>query len=272
MLAGVWVLVLVPLMAALEHHGWTRSVPVPTFFRIQGDQSLDGSYVKTLYAYLTFFIGVVLLFSKERDRQRAGLDWTRRWGVISSYLVALLGSINFAIIAALVIVGIAAMGLGMPRGYEPAVTPLLVKIGTGYLWYGPHPGLLSDASLAGFSAIVVLLACVPLFNALRSSGPKQLAAIVLVPLALASVIQVVYAGLHVAALIGVNTDSIYGHAFYFNARLLGQGFEKASGLARGREFTGEAIKWLAILAIALWLTIAQIAAIRRCGQIDRTAT
>ena len=71
LLAGTWVLVLLPLMGVLQVSGWTSKIPVRTPFDF-------GCIVRTLddtllcwygvYEPLVFCIGVVLLFSKERRR------------------------------------------------------------------------------------------------------------------------------------------------------------------------------------------------------------
>jgi hypothetical protein len=268
MLAGVWVLVLMPALAVLKTVGWTAETPAPTFFAVQAGQSFEKSFLSYVYVYLTFCMGVVLLFAKEQHRQHAAFDWTRRWGVISSYGVLVLGFVQIAFIPALVILGIAALLQSLPRSQQPAVTDWFVTLSTRYIWHGPHPSTLSQASLTGFSAIVVLLACVPLFNAMRSSGPRVLALALLVPLALAAAMQFAYAGVSAVAPNAIKETSIYGYSYYLNVAMLGAGFERASGLAQGREFIGEAIKWLALLAIAIWLTIAQIAAFAGRGNVN----
>src|SRR5688572_8914546 len=110
-LAGAWLLVLVPLMDALKIFEWASSVPVPSPFdaRIAPgtlDQSLLCDWV---YQPVVFCIGVVLLFAKERGRRPAPLDWTRRWGVLCSYVVLLLSATQILFIGALVLVGISAL-------------------------------------------------------------------------------------------------------------------------------------------------------------------
>src|SRR6476620_10726253 len=72
MLAGAWVLVLLPLMDALNAFGWASSVPVPNIFGYGAVRTLDDTFVCNpvprleVYPPLVFCIGVVLLFSKER--------------------------------------------------------------------------------------------------------------------------------------------------------------------------------------------------------------
>ncbi len=272
MLAGAWVLVLVPLMTALDTFGWAARINVPTFFDVQGAQSLDESYVNVFqsYACFTFCIGVVLLFAKERNRQRNRLDWTRRWGVITSYLVFLLGIPIFGFVTDLVAIGIAALFMSMRYVDQPAVTGLLVHLSAGYIHYAPFPGPLLSLSVVGFSSSVILLACAPLYNALRSSGPKVWAAILLAVLALGSVVQLWYIIEYIANPAAPSTSK-FGY-FYFSPDILMSGFtyhgsnpflrSRAASVLSG-EFVMETAKWFAILAIAVWLTLAQFAAKRR---------
>src|SRR5438309_5648527 len=63
MLAGAWILALVPLMAVLDSLQWSQRLPVPTLFDVQRGQTLEGSYITHVYTFLTFCIGIVLLFS-----------------------------------------------------------------------------------------------------------------------------------------------------------------------------------------------------------------
>jgi hypothetical protein len=87
MLAGVWLLVLLPLMDALQAFDVASKVPVPAIFEIHGAvRTLDETLVcfPGVYQPLIFCIGVVLLFSKERGRRSNRLDWTRRRKLFSS--------------------------------------------------------------------------------------------------------------------------------------------------------------------------------------------
>ena len=266
MLAGAWILVLVPLMAVLVASGWASSLAVPTPFNFKhtGAWMLEDTYAVRTYEYLTFCIGVVLLFSSERNRRSARLDWTRRWGVTGSYGVFLLGIPGFAFIASLVMVGIAALFLSMPLRYQPAVTGLFIQLSTGYIYYGPHPSQLSGASLPAFSSVVILLACVPLFNALRSSGPKLPAALLLAPLFIASLVQLNDVVRYALGFATFSTDGTY-YPFYFNAGLLVNNFPDPSF-----RIILEAAKWSACLTIAIWLSIAQIMAWWRRGIVEET--
>src|SRR5207247_2009648 len=141
MLAGMWILVLLPLMEALKAFGWASSAHVPNIFGFPGALTLDETFLCNMGMYqpLLFCIGVVLLFSKERGRRRGRLDWTRRWGVLCSYAVLLLSATRVLFITALVLAGIAALFQSMPPKYQPVVTPLFVDVSTAYLRYGPYP-------------------------------------------------------------------------------------------------------------------------------------
>src|ERR1019366_9090600 len=141
----------------------------------------------------------------------------------TSYVVFVLGIVHLAFLPALVLLGIAELFLSMPLRFQPAVTGLFIHLGTAYIYYGPHPSRLSEASLSVFSSIVVLLACVPLYNALRSSGPKVLAALLLSPLFMASLVQLIDVGRYGPGFLNSNPRDAY-YPFYFNADLLVRGF------------------------------------------------
>ncbi len=177
MLAGVWVIAMLPVVEAARVFGWGSSVTVPRIFEYRGavwtlnETLLFGSGV---YRSLIFCIGLVLLFSKERGRQRGRMDWTRRWGTLSCYVVLLLSIAQVLFMVSLVSVGIAAIFISRPMKYQPHGTKLLAAVSSGYLRYGPHPSNASGIVLVGFSSAAILLACLPLFDALRISGPKWL--------------------------------------------------------------------------------------------------
>jgi hypothetical protein len=267
MLAGTWVLVLVPLMDALQAFGWASSVPVPNVFGFRGTLALDETFLcgTGVYAPLVFCIGVVLLFSKERGRRPGNLDWTRRWGVACSYVALLLSAVQVLFIGALVLAGVAALLQSMPLKYQPAVTRLFVDVSTGYLRYGPQPSDSSGVALVAFSSIAVLLACVQLFDALRSSGPKRLAAILLAPLALFSLMYVAQVGRYCLGFSGMTSSDVFRYRIYFWPELLVA--DLAGGQPPGWNVSGsvsafvvEATKWCIVLAIAVWLTIARLVA------------
>jgi hypothetical protein len=266
MLAGMWILVLLPLADAIKTSGWASSVTVPNVFGFPGAIRLDETFLFNLgvYQLLVFCIGAVLLFSKERQRRRARLDWTRRWGVICSYVVLLLSAADILFIVALVCAGIAAVFISMPLKYQPGVTRLFVGLSWGYLRHGPYPKEISLAVVVAFSSITILLACVPLFDALRSTGPKWLAPSLLAPLALFSLMHLMQAGLYGIGLSGMTPIEMSRDAVYFWPELLVKGVAELATIGTltgfGREFAVEAAKWCVVLAIVVWLSIAQFAA------------
>jgi hypothetical protein len=173
MLAGVWLLALLPLMQLMRTFRWAEHVPVPNVFDYRGTvNTLDHTFLFTrgVYEPIVFCIGMVLLFSKERDRRQQKLDQTRRWGIACTYIVALLSAAQVLVIVALVMVGIAALFLSMPPEHQPNVTRLFVELSTGYLLFGPQPMIAGGIVQVAASCVAVLLACVPLFDALRGSG------------------------------------------------------------------------------------------------------
>ncbi len=268
LLAGMWLLVLLPLMDVLQVSGWTSEIPVRTPF--DSVRTLEDTLISYwgVYQPLVFCMGVVLLFSKERRPRRNRLDWTRRWGVLSIYVVLLLSAAEILFISALILAGIAAIFLRMPLKYQPGVTEWVVKVSSTYLLYGPHPKDISYLVLVAFSSITMLLACIPLFNALRSSGPKWIAALLLAPLGLFALIhlgEAIHRGLGFSR---ANSGDIFSFGIYFRPGLLVRSLagESTSWIATGStpdiplEETG---KWCIVLAIAVWLSIAQLAAWRR---------
>src|SRR5688572_26994308 len=221
-LAGVWLLVLLPLMDALKISGLASRVPVPSLFdsRIAAgtlDQTLLGDNV---YRPLIFCIGVVLLFAKEQGRRPHPLDWTRRWGVICSYVVSLISATQILFLGAFVLLGITAAFQNMPLKYEPRVTQFFLAVSTTYLHYGPQSMDFAAVVLTAFSSIGILLACVPLFDALRSSGPKHLAAILLAPLALFSLMHLAQAGRYCLEYPRPTSGDVYLYGVYFQPELL----------------------------------------------------
>jgi hypothetical protein len=270
LLAGVWVLVFLPLMELLRASGWASSIPVPNVIGFPGAvRTLDETYLYSLSLYppLAFCVGVVLLFSKERRRRPAPLDWTRRWGVACSYIVLLLSVVQVLFISALVLVGISAVFLSMPPKYQPGVTQLFVNVSWFYLRYGPDPKDSSVAVLVAFSSITVLLACVPLFDALRSTRLKRYAGIFLAPLALFAVLHLGQVGLYCVGLSGGPTAAVFRYGNYFWPDVL---LRYITGAPTGLNIIGsvpiaffvEAAKWCIVLVIAVWLSVAQLAAWR----------
>jgi hypothetical protein len=276
MLAGMWVLVLLPLMDVLNTFGWAARVRVPDVLDYGNTgRTLSDSLVSWpgVYQPLAFCIGVVLLFSKERGRRRNKLDWTRRWGVICSYVVLLLTAVPILFIGSLVLAGISALFMAMPLKYQPGVTHFFAQVSTTYLRYGPSPKDVANIVLVAFSSIAILLACAALFDALRSSGPKRPAAILLAPLAFFALAYFGQAAVHYISP-GMTSPEIFHYGIYFRPELLAMGIADlpAGPNVSGPElppFLGEAVKWCVVLAIAVWLSIAQLTA---WGQRKKAST
>ena len=277
-LAGLWVLVLLPLVDVLRASGWASLIVVPTYWHC-GPMTLDHAYLFTpgIYQLIVFCIGVVLLFSKERGRRWSRLDWTRRWGIICSYVVALLSAAIKLFIVALVLAGIAALFMSMPLKYQPSavVTRLFVELSSRYLRHAPYPRDISYCVLVTFSSVTVLLACVPLWEALCSVGLKDFARIILVPLALFALMNIAQA---VTVVFGRSPlsgrDPFYLLGPYFRPDLLVGNSDYYRGLfgpqwniADFTHFAVECVKWGMIFAIAVRLSVAQVVGMRKSDAV-----
>ena len=279
MLAGIWILALMPVMHALTWFGWGSIVPVPTLFDYRGTvRTLDETLAcdLTVYQPLLFCMGVVLLFSRERDRRRSRLVWTRRWGVLCSYVVLLLSAAEVLALAALVLAGVAAVFLSMPLKHQPQTAQFFVELSTRYLRYGPYPKQITIVVLVAFASIVILLACSPLFDALRSSASTHRAVVLLAPLALFSLMNLVQVCRYFLAGSGLTMMDVGFLGLYFRPELL-TGYITGSPtylFAPSLPFSAfavEATKWCIVFGIAIWLSIAQITARRAFGARRRRA-
>lgn len=261
-LVGIWVLACMPLVDVLQACGWASRIPVPTL-NPYAVRTLDQTFLCDwqIDQPVLFCVGVALLFSRERGRRRSRLEWTRRWGIICAYVSLFLSMAIMLFLPALVLNGVAAVFLTIPLKVQPHVTPLLAKVSTAYLRYGPYPRPMSGAVLVAFSSVAILFACVSLFDALRSSGLKQMALILVAPLALFSLVHLVQAGLFWVGSGRVTAECVYQYAVYFNSNLFVPGAAAVrsafaappSWLARFVEL----VKWCNVLAIAGWLTLAR---------------
>lgn len=269
MLTGAWILVFLPLMDTLQALGWASNIPVPAVFDFRRSVStLDETLLNSpgVYEPLIFCIGVVLLFSKEHERRRGPLDWTRRWGVLCTCVVLILSAAEILFIGAWVTLGVGAIFMDMPPRYQPGATRFLVSASTAYVYYGPNPGNKERLVLVAFSSIVILLACIPLFDALRSSGPKRASAFLLAPLASFALMHLLQVAEHFLGLSVLAATEIDSYAWYF----WNSGATYYSGMLvrpalRGLAFSAflvELVKWCVVLTIAIWLSIAQLAAWR----------
>jgi hypothetical protein len=173
----------------------------------------------------------------------------------------------------------------MPLQYQPAVTRAFVEVSSGYLRYGAYPSDNSAVVQVAFSSITVLLACIPLFDALRSTAPpgprprdpqhpqraRTVAAILLAPLALFALIHLAQAvGYGMGVLSVFFAPQFLRHAVYFWPPALiapMAGPSAYANLPAGWAPTlGDSImefsKWGIVLAIAVWLSVAQLTAWR----------
>jgi hypothetical protein len=179
--------------------------------------------------------------------------------------VLLLSAAPVVFIAALVLAGISAIFLSMPLKYQPGVTQLFVDVSAALLRYGPHPKPVAGGVLAAFSSFAILLACVPLFDALRSSGPTRLAAILLAPLALFSLMYLAQAGRYCLGFSGASSADVVRYGVYFWPEVLVRHIAdlparpNLSGSVRSAVLV-EAAKWCIVLTIAVWLSIARLGA------------
>ncbi len=132
MLAGCWVLVLVPLMELLNRTGLADHIVLPSPISLEF-QGANWPLSQTLAATFYFVpwivsIGLVLLFAKEQGRRRHRLDWTRRWGVFGSYVVFVLGVASYLLLVGLVLVGITALLFSLPLENQPQLTPMFSRL------------------------------------------------------------------------------------------------------------------------------------------------
>lgn len=255
MLAGVWLLVLLPLMAALR--ALNIEVPVPPVFDYlpplrNTDETLMSNF--QLFESLVFCVGMVLLFAKERGRQKNAWDWTRRWGVFVSYVVFVLIISSFLLICGLVGIGISAMFISQPPLYQPPITQPLLSASAFLLLYGPHSGTAAYLWQIVFASMLVMLACARMFDAMQSTGRKRLAMILLAPLVLFAIVHLLQTAWYV---IDPNSGVIESVSqIYFSPGWIGSGGSVVRYFPRLH--SQEALKWACVLAIALVLTTAQI--------------
>jgi hypothetical protein len=266
MLAGIWVLALLPVMDAMNAFGWSAHVPVPTVVPYHSARpTLDDALTSWpgLYQPLVFCMGIVLLFSKERGRRGGQLDWTRRWGVISSYVVFLISAASFLFLASLVLVGISAVFISMPAKNQPGVTRLFTELSTTYLRWGPEPRNSAFIVQAAFSSIAIVVACVALFEALTSIGPKRLVMFLLAPLALFALRDFLHAGLFYLNVSSWNPANAYDFGIYFRPVVLVDLFDNSPGIfwkSAPIDSLEELAKWCIVLGVAVLLSIAQLSA------------
>lgn len=102
----------------------------------------------------------------------------------------------------------------------------------------------------------MLLACAPLFDALRSVGRRGGSVVLILPLAMGALRQLAYGALDALNLLPPSWDTLPLHFCFFDVETLASGVASLGASIR-REFVYEAAKWLACLAIAIRLSVAQ---------------
>lgn len=272
LVAGLWILVLLPLVDASFTLNWAAHVPARAAFDSVGAvRTLDETLASypSLYQPLLFCMGVVLLFAKERGRHWNRLDWTRRWGVLCSYVVLLLSALEVLLMCALVLVGITALLLTLPLEHQHPWERFFVTLSWGYLRYGPYPKPAAHLVLYVFSSVAILLACVRLFEALCSITSKRLAAIIPAPLALFALWNLWQVGRFLLDPSVTAPPDEYSCCIYFRPAMLIAAIDDSrtpnpwEPAATPVAVAVEATKWGIVLGIAVWLSIGQVMAWRR---------
>ena len=162
----------------------------------------------------------------------------------------------------LVLIGIATLFVSLPFDHQPWFTMILADAGHGLIHYGPHAEEAAWIATGAISAILVLLACVPLYAALCSSGPRLLAILLLAPLALSAlgwIASSVIAWAHPPLL-----EEMVAPLFFVDPVRVALVIERgiAAPYSSAPADLRAAGQWLIILTIALWLSVAQVRARR----------
>jgi hypothetical protein len=272
MLAGVWLLVMVPLADVVNVFGWADKVLMPSLYgSLLAGQTLRDTILFDIQVYqsLVLCMGLALLFSVESGRRRGRLDWTRRWGVLGCFAVLLLTAVDVLFLTALVTAGIAAVLMSIAVDYQPGVTQLFVNLGYGYLKYGPPGGITAWLTLGVFSSLTVMLACAPLYDALRATVRKEKLWAAMTPPMLLMLLALVCLADTAKNLLGLAPAirPVPPAAYYFDPQSL---IRSLASVWRGKSFLAlltianltELAKWGSVLSIAVWLTVAQFLAWR----------
>jgi hypothetical protein len=271
MLAGVWVLMMLPVMNLLKTAGWAGEITMPSILNWRGRLTLDRTFFSEsiFFEPVLFCIGIVLLFSKEGGRRASRLDWTRRWGVICSYVVFLLDVAEILFFTAMNVSGWAGYFIYVLPTFHPKITQFMNEASRVYFRFGPVPSNRCFYVIIVFSSATVMLACIPLWNALRSSGPRWAAGSLVAPLTLFAVFYLVQAAGHIShPQVTGCPIAIYFRPHVLVGYLASDFLTTLLGTGPG-EFAVEIIKWLDILTIAIWLTVAQFAAWRGGKKVNR---
>ena len=267
MLAGIWVMALLPIFAVLREFGWAAQISMPGWFDGPGgSHTLDRTFLLDwigIDPWPTFLIGVPLLFAKERFRRRNRLDWTRRWGLLFCCLVLVLGIVFLMPVVSLVMIGIAALFFTLPLTNQPAATEWLAAIGGGYARLGlvDIDVAASSYAVAAAASLSVLVAATRIAEALRATGLRFISWLVVAPLigyAAFNGASVVLMGIEVSA-----EDSLPHFPFLFSPVAIAITIARPEGSIEidgwfDLAISWQSLNWLIVLAIALWLTVAQI--------------
>ena len=277
MVAGVWVLLALAFMPLLP----ADRIPVPQFPGMPdrtgtlADSLAFSRFFRPLYEPGLFLIGAALLFARERGRRAGRLDWTRRWGLFAVTATFLYGWAVNLLTVGLVMVGIAALFHSLPLENQPPITRLFALVGAGLIDHGPHGAEAAWATLLVLPSIVVLLACVPLYEALNSTdGRRWMIALVLLPLTATAAVRVVAVGWEWLT----DIDQFLGPPvgiYFFNsaavAAIVGHvGLDADAGIDRTSIgwTLAEGVKLLVLGTIAVWLTTDQVLAWRHASPAD----
>jgi hypothetical protein len=145
------------------------------------------------------------------------------------------------------------------------LTQLFVNVSWGYLRYGPYPKDASISVLVAFSSITILLACIALFDALRSSAPRWVATVLLAPLALFALMHLAQVVSYGLGYLTMTPMGVFSLGVYFRPQLLVRQIAgvpmgwMAPDWTLGDSFV-EGAKWCIMLVIAVWLSTSQLAA------------
>ncbi|MEM7807530.1 MAG: hypothetical protein AAF561_05415 [Planctomycetota bacterium] len=271
MLAGCWVLVLLPLVDLLNDSGLAAKIATPAFFEY-------GFHTRPLSESLFYFnntpffvaIGLAFLFYRENGRKWLPLDWTRRTGVLCVLVFAYVAFGDWVAIPALVGLSVTSTFQSLPLDLQPPITPFLGDSGyyvTKLFVWDYNIGIAVVIVLAG---LTMLLAAHRLSIALRAAASSRLvAALILSPIALSAVLNIA-----MAWPVWKDVHSPFGTTAYeivkkvpwspmgFSPDLISEAvlsLRTPSLLLSPGMFTlMELLKWGSLLVITTWLTTAQI--------------
>jgi hypothetical protein len=230
---------------------------------------------------LLWCLGFVLLFAWEQGRRRNRLDFTRRWGVLGSYVVLAIMLVDVMLIWALVATGIAALLQSLPPENQPWGTTWFAEFGYRWLRYGPYPTDAAVTAVCCASALTGLLACRSIAIAMTATGTagRRVGYIVIAPLMVVCVASLL--GAASSAMGGFQpslsllVDLVDPRPLLFRPDLVVDVLEgnplRVGNVFQGRVFGMVHVTVLpALLVAAVWLSTAQIRALGRRFESKRT--